>query len=84
MMYWGDISGWGYLLMAVSMVVFWGLVIGAIVLTVRAVGRTATPTPPAGQDPQQILAERFACGEIDGTEYRTRLAALRGGLTTNR
>ena len=74
MMYWGYGSGWGYMLMAVSMLLFWGLVIGGIVVAVRAVGRGS----PAGPDPQQILAERFARGEIDDTEYRARRAALRG------
>lgn len=77
MMYWGYGSGWGYALMAVSMVVFWGLVIGAIVLVVRA----TAPTRAAGPDPQQILADRFARGEIDETEYRARLGALRGDDT---
>jgi putative membrane protein len=80
MMYWGYGSGWGYLLMAVSMVAFWGLVIGAIVLIVRAVSGGSTPAPPP-TDPQRILAERFARGEIDQTEYHNRLAALRGTPT---
>jgi len=82
MMHWGYGSGWGYLLMAVSMIVFWGLVIGAIVLVVRSTTRTESSAPPAtGPGPQQILAERFARGEIDDTEYHNRLAALRGNPT---
>lgn len=37
------------------------------------------PFPPPGmQHPEQILAERFARGEIDEQEYRSRLATLRG------
>jgi len=34
--------------------------------------------PPAGPAPEQILAERYARGEIDEDEFRRRLAVLRG------
>jgi putative membrane protein len=81
MMHWWYVSGWGSVLTAVSMVVFWGLVVGAIVLIVRAVGADSTSTPPADADPRQILAQRFARGEIDETDYRNRLAALRASPT---
>jgi putative membrane protein len=87
MMHWGYGSGWGFALMAVSMVVFWGLVIGAIVLIVRATSGTpgaGSPPPAAGPGPQQILAERFARGEIDEQEYHSRLATLRGSPTPGR
>ncbi|WP_237323463.1 SHOCT domain-containing protein [Streptomyces sp. MOE7] len=36
------------------------------------------PAPPADGGPEQILAERYARGEIDDEEYRRRLATLRG------
>lgn len=36
-----------------------------------------SPVPP-----EAILAERFAKGEIDEEEYRTRLATLRGSVGT--
>jgi putative membrane protein len=80
MMYWdGDMQWWGYLLMSVSMIVFWGVVIGGIIALVRYLGRPAEqpqshPVQPA---PEQILAERFARGELDEEEYRRRLDALR-------
>jgi putative membrane protein len=32
--------------------------------------------PPASGSPQQLLADRFARGEIDEEEYRRRLAVL--------
>jgi putative membrane protein len=83
MMYWygSGMSGWGYALMTISMVLFWGAVIAGIVALVRYAGRSgqqgAAPSapPPA---PERLLAERFARGEIDEEEYRRRLAALRG------
>lgn len=79
MMYWGNgMSGWGMLLMTVSNLLFWGLVIAGIVLLVRYVGRGGQPGTPATQTPtpQQILADRFARGEIDEEEYTRRLQVL--------
>ncbi|MGV9665235.1 SHOCT domain-containing protein [Nocardia niigatensis] len=80
MMYWygHDMSGWGYAWMGVGMLVFWALLIVGIALTVRfavsgrdSSGRYESPSP------QELLAQRFARGEIDETEYANRLAALR-------
>ena len=89
MMYWygSGMSGWGYALMTVSMILFWGAVIFGIVMLVRYFGRSGQPpeaspssqTPLASQTPEQLLAERFARGEIDAEEYRRRLAVLQGG-----
>jgi putative membrane protein len=80
MMYWGDgVSGWGYLLMALNMVVFWGLIIGGIVLLARYLGSDRRQPPAAdGADPHRVLADRFARGEIDEDEYRQRLKVLGG------
>lgn len=82
MMWWhGDgngMGGWGYTLMTVSMLLFWALVIYAVVALVRYLGRQDRPvaTRPAAE---QVLAERFAHGQIDEQEYRERLDALRDG-----
>ena len=80
MMWWygSGMDGWGYTLMTVSMVLFWGLVIFGVIALVRYVGRqnrSVASRPTA----EQVLAERFARGEIDDQEYRTRLATLQGG-----
>jgi putative membrane protein len=76
-MYYGDhMSSWGWALAGVGMVVFWGLLITGIVLLVRYVGQ-AGQQPPVPRTPEQVLAERFARGEIDETEYQNRLAVLR-------
>lgn len=73
-------SGWGgWGLMAVSMAVFWAVVVVLVFLAIRylASDRTVTPGPPP--DPAEtLLAERYARGEIDDDEYRQRLALLRG------
>jgi putative membrane protein len=85
MMYWyGDhMSGWGYGLGVLSMILFWGLLIAGVVILVRYLSRSSRPQPPAPptapqhpQTPEQVLAERFARGEIDADEYRQRLATL--------
>lgn len=81
MMYWygPGMGTWGYVLMTLSMIVFWGLVIGGLVALIRYASRPPmrTEVSPA-RTPEQVLGERFARGEIDEDEYRRRLDALRG------
>ena len=81
MMYWyGDqMSGWGYALMTVSMVVFWALVIAVVVALIRYLGgrQPGGSRPVERPTPEQVLAERFARGEIDQDEYHQRLETLR-------
>lgn len=80
MMYWygSGIGGWGYALMAIGMVLFWGAAIFGIVALFRYAGRSglrgSEHHEPAS--PERLLAERFARGEIDEEEYQRRLAAL--------
>ena len=40
--------------------------------------RASRPPTPHTPDPERILAERLAAGEIDEDEYHRRLDALRG------
>jgi putative membrane protein len=82
-MMWGD-WGWGaWLLMSVMMVGFWGLVIAGIVVLVRYLTgsrQDGGPAPGGGQrSAEEILAERFARGEIDQDEYTRRRQLLRAG-----
>ncbi len=71
---WQGWSWWGWLLMTVSMVAFWGLVIWGIVAIFRGWGGSWTrPERSDRRDPEQILAERFAAGEIDEEEHQRRL-----------
>ena len=84
MMYYdGHMSGWGVGLMTISWLVFWGLVVTCVVLLVRHLGQSGpTPRqPPSVSTPEQMLAERFARGEIDEPEYASRLATLRGRVS---
>jgi len=72
---WQAWSWWGWLAMVAGMVVFWGLVIWAVAAIFR--GSDWTWRRPDRPDPEQILAERFAAGEIDEDEYQRRLQTLR-------
>ncbi|KAF0648195.1 hypothetical protein K701_19190 [Streptomyces fradiae ATCC 10745 = DSM 40063] len=80
MMFWydHDVSGWGWFAMSFGMIAFWVLIITVAVLALRTVSRSSDRPPgPAGSWPEQVLAERFARGEIDEEEYQKRLRALR-------
>jgi putative membrane protein len=78
---WGNGWGWGgWVLICVVMVVFWAGVITAIVLAIRylvgsggASGGSPRYKPPR---PEDVLAGRFARGEIDEDEYRQRITLL--------
>lgn len=78
MMYWGnyDLGGWGWVTMTVGMVLFWGLLITLAVVLVRTLNRPIGSDQGPRPAPEQVLAERFARGEIDEDEYRRRLVAL--------
>jgi putative membrane protein len=67
--------------MTLGMLAFWGLVIWAILALVRS---TAGDGARRETTPEQILAERFARGEIDEDEYRRRLDALRESHESSR
>jgi len=75
MMYWGD-GGWGWgawLMMGIFMLGFWGLVAWVVVTLVRGPSRWQ----PTERSAEEILAERFARGEIEHDEFVARRDALR-------
>ncbi|MGW2416800.1 SHOCT domain-containing protein [Streptomyces tubercidicus] len=76
-------GGWAWLATSVSLFLFLALLFVIALLIVRALGRSGPPRgerpgTPTGPGAEQILAERYARGEIDEEEYRRRLATLRG------
>lgn len=86
MMYWSDhdMSGWEYAGMVIGMVLFWALIIVGIIALVRYTAGAGQPRPLSQpprysehETPEQMVAGRFARGEIDETEYRHRLEVLR-------
>ncbi|MCX4092481.1 SHOCT domain-containing protein [Nocardia sp. alder85J] len=84
MMFWygHDMSGFGYVLMTVGMIVFWVLMIGGFFALIRYATTSSASgglPPQAGPTPQQVLADRYARGEIDDEEYTRRLRTLNSG-----
>jgi uncharacterized membrane protein len=85
--HWGWGWGWGgWILTTGITVIFWALVITAVVLVARylmSLSQRPTATRTAGvSGAEQVLAERYARGEIDDDEYERRLALLRKNLAS--
>lgn len=79
MFWWSDhMNGWGYTMMTLSSIAFWGLVALGIIALVRVTrnSRDAETASESRATPQQLLAERYARGEIDDEEYLRRRTAL--------
>lgn len=72
-------GGW-WIVMALGMLVFWGLVILGVVWLVREFARAREQRPAATEpDPFAILDRRLASGEISPEEYRERRDVLGRG-----
>jgi putative membrane protein len=77
-----NMGWWGWAGMGVGMVLFWALLIAGIVALIAYINgdrqdRQVPSAPISTASPEQVLAARFAHGEINETEYRDRLAVLR-------
>jgi putative membrane protein len=66
---WGAWGAWGISMMVV-MLLFWGLVIAALVIGIRWL--ITERKPPAGDRALAVLRERYARGEINKEEFETR------------
>jgi len=64
----GYMGPWGWVFMTMFTLVFWGLIVWAVVTLVRRL----PPGGRGGSHARDILDERFARGEIDEEEYRRR------------
>lgn len=73
---------WGALLMVVFMVLggllLWGLIVAGVVTVAHYLTGPRRPggMPEEGSSARQALAQRFAEGDIDETEYTRRLHVL--------
>ncbi|KZM75138.1 SHOCT domain-containing protein [Nocardia terpenica] len=84
MWYAHDLSGWGYGLMAVGMMLFWAMLFLGLITAIRYTDSTrraesSDDAPQHNPTPQQILALRYARGEIDDNEYARRSRTLEAG-----
>ena len=69
--------------MSVVMVGFWAVVVVGIVMLTRGSGGERGRRPPGGPStPEDLLAERFARGEIDAVEYERNREVLYGRRRT--
>ncbi len=83
--HWGLDGGFGFMWIAgfAITVLFWGLIIAALVLGIRWLIRAdqrgrGLPPAPHSEDPLEILRQRYARGEIDDEEYQRRRKVLTG------
>ena len=78
-----DGSGWGggggWLMMALAMVAFWGLLVWVVIALFRS-SQPDRRDPSSPPDALEILDSRFARGEIDEEEYHARRSVLRAQI----
>lgn len=73
----GNWGGWQALAWVCWMLVLWGGLGALAVFLVRRWRRWRRWRPAPGTSPEDILAERYARGEISTEEYHERLEVLR-------
>ena len=81
MMYGYDsgMSGWGYALMATAVLLIAGLVAVGMSVVIRsgAAARRSSTDVMRQTEAERILERRFAAGEVDQDEFRSRMDVLR-------
>lgn len=70
-----DWGAWDWTAMTLMMLLFWGGLIALVVFLARAGGRTSRDSQ-APTTPEEVLAQRFARGEIDEDEFTRRRQVL--------
>jgi len=73
-MMWGSYDGGWWIVMWLSMAVFWGLVIVGAIMMVNSFGRNTSQA----DSPEETLKHRLAAGEIDQEQYRVLRDELQG------
>ena len=72
-------GGWSWLLTALVLTLVFAVVITGIVVAIRYLAGSTRHGDHGSEAPsaEDVLAQRFARGDIDDTEYRQRMTALR-------
>lgn len=84
MMYWyGGPGGWGFWGSLIGMIGLTAVILGTVVFLLITIARVSRPealrrSEPHRPEPEEMLAERFARGEIDEHGYERALEVLRG------
>ncbi len=74
---WADHGGWWMGIGIIHMLLFWGLIILAIVALVKWLsGKSPIAERPRDKTALEILQDRYARGEIDREEYEQKRADL--------
>jgi putative membrane protein len=76
-MYYGHDGSAAWWWMMIPMMFVFLAVVGAVIWAVLYANRPHTLPGPQSPNPEEVLAHRFARGEIDTAEYHERLEALR-------
>jgi putative membrane protein len=63
----------------ISMLLFWGVVIAAIVFTVKWFSSQGTQVKKSSKSAIEILEERYASGEVSEKEFKRIKQNLKGG-----
>lgn len=83
MMFW-DNGAWSigdWVAMSLMMAAFWGAIAALVVWVVHSLSNKPSPTssnPRQPASPDDVLADRFARGEINEDEFTSRRAVLHG------
>jgi putative membrane protein len=78
----GAMSGWGWTWVSVGLLALAAVAVTAVAYVahaLRAGSRTAVLEPSRQPSAEEVLADRFARGEIGEDDYWQRLHALRAG-----
>ncbi|MFF7250211.1 SHOCT domain-containing protein [Embleya sp. NPDC008237] len=81
-----DDDGWEWVWGSILMLLLILVIVAAVWLLARgsSLGRTAPGPDSGGSSATEVLAQRYARGEIDTEEYRERLAVLTAWPNTPR
>jgi putative membrane protein len=80
-----DGNGWGWMSGGLMMLIFWGGLVTLVVFLVRGFGARSPQGEEkrSGPDAGEILAERFARGEISEDEFDRRRRVLERGTSVD-
>ena len=88
MMYGYDsgMGGWGFVLMAAVVLLIAGLVAAGTLVLIRNAATARRPASDAMRqtEAERILEQRFAAGEVDQDEFRSRMDVLRSTVKPGR
>ncbi|MFE2870965.1 SHOCT domain-containing protein [Embleya sp. NPDC059259] len=77
-------DGWNWVWGSVTMLLLIAVIVAVVWLLVRGAPHSRGTSEPTDSSATEMLAQRYARGEIDTEEYRERLSVLTAGAHTPR